>query len=369
MKKILYFLTSIVVMFFAVNTNVKATNLTCVYDNELYLTIEGLYKGGYPQVTYTEDGTVAGIEGFSKIIFGRFFSDNNYPNKEINDQEEINWLKKFRFLSLEQLSNKYVWDCPYEITYTEGNKKYTITLTEEPIVEGDVYFDYMEDLNESYVCNYLGSEGNLSLNYTEDENGYPVWNVVYPDGYKEILKYDDINGKGYSFPSKECEDIYYVKKNRIIVASFGNNQLGIDPALKNLCRNYSDNEIYHYCSGKCEMNEIRCSDVSIKYKHCGTTTEIPAALPTFIHNIITIIKIFIPIMLIILGMIDFAKAIVTNDEKVMNNSKNTFIKRIIAAISVFLIIAITQFIFSAIGGNDANNMISCINCFINNICM
>ena len=107
---------------------------------------------------------------------------------------------------------------------------------------------------------------------------------------------------------------------------------------------------------------------SVKSVSCGSVTDIPAALPVFIKNIVNIIKIVVPIILIIMGMLDFSKAVVANDEKVMKEAQNKFIKRIIAAIVVFLVVAITQFIFNIVGTNDTNEMAACIDCFINGSC-
>lgn len=109
-------------------------------------------------------------------------------------------------------------------------------------------------------------------------------------------------------------------------------------------------------------------DSAKKSASCGSTSDIPLALPIFIHNIISIIKILIPVLLIILGMLDFGKAVASNDEKTMNESKNKFVKRIIGAVAIFLVVAVTQFIFKAINIKNSNDIISCINCFVNNDC-
>lgn len=104
------------------------------------------------------------------------------------------------------------------------------------------------------------------------------------------------------------------------------------------------------------------------YVKCGLSTGIPSALPVFSTNLINLVKIMVPILLIILGMIDFAKAVISNDEKQMKDSQNKFIKRIMGALAVFLVVGVTQFIFKLIGENSTNAMASCIDCFVNNVC-
>lgn len=104
------------------------------------------------------------------------------------------------------------------------------------------------------------------------------------------------------------------------------------------------------------------------YVKCGLSSDIPSALPVFSSNLIGLVKIIVPLLLIILGMIDFAKAVVSSDEKQMKDSQNKFVKRIIGAIAVFLIVSLTQFIFKLIGESSTNAMASCIDCFVNNVC-
>lgn len=56
-----------------------------------------------------------------------------------------------------------------------------------------------------------------------------------------------------------------------------------------------------------------------------------------VHTLITIIKIIIPIVLIVLGSIDYGKAAIANDDKQFTNSTNTLIRRIVIAVVIFLI--------------------------------
>lgn len=74
--------------------------------------------------------------------------------------------------------------------------------------------------------------------------------------------------------------------------------------------------------------------------------ECPAELqklqPVFLiaKDIINIIKIGVPILLIVWGMIDFGKAVVGKDEAEIKKSQGAFVKRLISAVAVFLIITI-----------------------------
>lgn len=94
----------------------------------------------------------------------------------------------------------------------------------------------------------------------------------------------------------------------------------------------------------------------------GALTNVPQQLPMFVRNLIWLIQILTPVILIGLGIYDFIKAIMASDEKIMKESQNRFIKRIIAAVLIFLVVAIVKFVFSLIP--NSTDVLSCIPCFI-----
>lgn len=104
---------------------------------------------------------------------------------------------------------------------------------------------------------------------------------------------------------------------------------------------------------------------------CGDIT-IDRMVPAFISTAVNIIKILIPIILIIFGILDLAKAITGNDEKVMKEAQGKLIKRIVYAVIVFFVVALVQFIFGVLskasGDASGNSLTKCVDCFINNKC-
>lgn len=97
---------------------------------------------------------------------------------------------------------------------------------------------------------------------------------------------------------------------------------------------------------------------------------IPNEIPYIVHTVINIIKIIVPIMLIIFGMLDLGKAVAAGKEDDIKKGQQTFMKRAIAAVIVFLIVAIVQIVIGLVGkANTANaNVWTCVDCFINNTC-
>ena len=103
------------------------------------------------------------------------------------------------------------------------------------------------------------------------------------------------------------------------------------------------------------------------------TIGIDMIVPAFTKSLVDIVKVAIPILLVAYGMIDLAKAVMSNDEKVMKESQSRFIKRIIYAVIIFFIVAIVQLIFgmlanasekSSNGQISKNSISACIACFI-----
>lgn len=65
-----------------------------------------------------------------------------------------------------------------------------------------------------------------------------------------------------------------------------------------------------------------------------------------IQSIVDLIKIAVPIILIIYGIIDFGKAIFIGDENEMKKSQSKFIKRLIVAVGFFLVPTLVQLVLN-----------------------
>lgn len=99
--------------------------------------------------------------------------------------------------------------------------------------------------------------------------------------------------------------------------------------------------------------------------------DIDPIVPGTIRLFVTILKLAIPIILIIFGILDLAKAVMANDDKEMKEAQKKLIHRIVYAVVVFFVVALVQFVFNQLakadnnGANvDKNNTASCIACFI-----
>ena len=97
-------------------------------------------------------------------------------------------------------------------------------------------------------------------------------------------------------------------------------------------------------------------------------SEIPCPVFDIAHIIVQLIKFVVPVVLIFMGMLDFTKATMAQDENGIAEAKKSFIKRLIAACCVFFVFVILQFVFNILamtaegveGGQDGKSVWSCV---------
>lgn len=139
----------------------------------------------------------------------------------------------------------------------------------------------------------------------------------------------------------------------------------------------SENTCYVYKCNDIWVEEDNYSNSGVTYNtctiSCGIVKGIPENLPVFTRKLVNIIKVLIPVILIILGIVDFLRATTSNDEKTMAESPKRFVRRIIASVLVFLVISFIQIVVRLISdasinsGDDKNpvdGVTECISCFI-----
>ncbi len=101
---------------------------------------------------------------------------------------------------------------------------------------------------------------------------------------------------------------------------------------------------------------------------CGGLSGIPTPVANLVSIIINGIKIFVPVVLIVLGMIDMFKAMTKQKDDEMKKAQTLFLKRIIAALLVFFVVTIVQFAFSLLANTLGDSeFLDCINYFVNGV--
>lgn len=69
-------------------------------------------------------------------------------------------------------------------------------------------------------------------------------------------------------------------------------------------------------------------------------------------KILTIMQIAIPIALLIFGTLDLGKAVMAGDEKEIKSATGALIKRVVAAVAVFLLILVVSVVTGWVGGDE-----------------
>ena len=112
-----------------------------------------------------------------------------------------------------------------------------------------------------------------------------------------------------------------------------------------------------------------CNTDALLYVKCGNSYDIPVNAPKVISYIINLFKIATPIILIIVSIINFVKALASSKEDEIKKAQSGFVKKMIAAVLAFLVILIVQFVIKRVAeDSDIDHISSCLNCFLNNDC-
>ncbi len=119
------------------------------------------------------------------------------------------------------------------------------------------------------------------------------------------------------------------------------------------------------------MNLLDVSDTTL----CNGVL-VPNELFNAVATIIKIIKIAVPILLIIFGMLDFAKSVIAKEEDDVKKYRKSFISRVISAIIVFFIVFVVQLTVNLVAsvedttnenGQTVSDVWSCSKKFINGV--
>ncbi len=95
----------------------------------------------------------------------------------------------------------------------------------------------------------------------------------------------------------------------------------------------------------------------------GLENGIPGEIASIIAAVIFLIKVVVPIALVIFGMLDLGKAVMSQKEDEIKKGQQTFLKRLVAAAIVFLVIFVAQVVIQIAAGSDST-VWSCADCII-----
>jgi len=98
-----------------------------------------------------------------------------------------------------------------------------------------------------------------------------------------------------------------------------------------------------------------------------TACGLPYGLVLMINDIYNLLKIAVPIVLIIMGMIDLLKAVASQKEDEIKKGWQMVIKRTIAGILVFFVFFIVQLVIDLLPSKAKNDAVTdCVKCIFTN---
>ena len=98
------------------------------------------------------------------------------------------------------------------------------------------------------------------------------------------------------------------------------------------------------------------------------TSNAGKKLFSFLGQIFDIIMIIVPILLIVMGSIDFIKAVIAQKDDEIKKSQNMFIKRLIIGVIIFFVPPIVNFVIGLTGISASSPCMECFNNPKSNFC-
>lgn len=198
---------------------------------------------------------------------------------------------------------------------------------------------------EEYTCTYTGQITDGTLTIKKNEN---KWIVTYPTGAVSSIETTNVGNN--VFPSSNCEDVFY-SVNDDVIKSVEENTVHTNTHLSQYCSRYSDLE--QFCSnGTCKITSVPCGSDSETNQYGNCPQEL-APIILFLKKVaFNTLRIFVPIILIIMATLDLVKAVMATDEKSMQEAVPRIIRRILAAVFMFLITTIVVIVMNMISNTD-----------------
>lgn len=239
---------------------------------------------------------------------------------------------------------------------TNGFLKFANVLLEGVCLANDAGFQIFTSVWES-EGNYLKYKDCRTVKYTGDRDTYnlacPNLSVFYGRFEKLINKY------ACTIDSTKCKK--GIEKCDKTDASCISDTIAEVNEQENVIKNYCKEILskYDYDGGTEEDCLESCLGIANKIKkdkidaklitddlgECGFSSR----LLVWINNILKWIKYILPVLVIILGIIDFIKAIAAEKDDEMKKAQGRFIRRLIAAALAFIVPLIITFILDKMG--------------------
>ena len=210
-------------------------------------------------------------------------------------------------------------------------------------------------------CYYSSEAGSISIEVTDLNENFARLTYQgsslpeYAPGKDSSIqigpyKFYSANSTGVVYRNGDnCPDLHVVKnENKMVICS-------------NTCGNASGDEFTNVSFTNTGSKNINSNNTS----GSALCTKLNM-LWTIFGYIIFGIQVIAPLVLIVVGSLGMAKAVTSDNPKQITEAQELLIKRIIAAVLLFLIIFITKLVVNLILGSDyETEWQSCVHCTLN----
>lgn len=102
-----------------------------------------------------------------------------------------------------------------------------------------------------------------------------------------------------------------------------------------------------------------------EYISCGDNS-IPAPIAPITRTIVIMLEIILPLAIILVGSLDFFKAVAAADQEKIKKNQNQFLNRLKAGVIFFFVIVVVRFAVSIVADQtEEQSITNCIDCLIN----
>ena len=219
---------------------------------------------------------------------------------------------------------------------------------------------------DSYVFDWNGREGKDMTEATYCPDGISVDGNVVKSVDEKKSEYVYITGENYKTPKDK------ITSTKSFCIEF-NNEADCSDSPDYACV-WVAKDKYNFLG----LKNGYCNTDNLVYVSCGDTFDIPIQVPVIVSFGVNLLKIAAPIILIVVSIIALLKATIASNEDEIKKAQKAIIRKIIAAVLVFFIISIVQFVVMKFADNvaaskrngqtEAKNLSTCLSCFLNNDC-
>ena len=328
-KKILIFV--LVLLIFSLTDSVKA--YTCYYNY-----IDDSKNAETKEIDIE-------IDTENKTISSESFADVGYNGRTIDWMIDKEWTtEKIIDEHLNGGCESAIMVCEVKRAHQNvgrGTTQYWVLMNLG--LSGDLPEDKMTFWINTYIYTYQGLDSCFEANLDSQKS---EGNMVYSDYPCE--SYDDKIGKLKELACTNAEDfstcsIKNVTSEEIDLYKETKDEINYQCGVSLKYLNYSNP-----CLRKClnlSQEIIIIEGKSSNESTCGFSQK----LIIWIANIVRWIKYIIPVAVIVLGILDFIKAVGADKDDEMKKAQGRFVKRLIAAALIFIVPFIIEFVLDKMG--------------------